>query len=1360
MANKADVVIKIEVKDGEAKRKLDAMEARLKALQGAGGGASSSIDDVTNSTNKMNSAVKNSSDEFDKHTRKTKDSHSAMMGLHGAGSRLKALFGNIGKMAKFAGIEFGAMTVVLAGLKAALIVGEYSMKAFRAGLTGLAAGAGLAIGALAGVLGAVRQVNNAKMAPYALGAKQSLTGSSAMSNKTSAVMGDQQLGMFKDATLNSAMTSAYKNGQQVDSAFKGMLSTLGNFAIASGDPDKALGSLSEAFMQARKAGSFTEDSIKAITDASPELGKAVKESGMGVNEFMSALSAGNIKGLENFNGALDRVNDTVLGRFKGALRVLKEDLTTLGGPIANLAKGPIPVLQKQLHSLLYTIGPSVQSAYATLFPKLAASGEGAMGTMFEKLGVAINRSLPKLESFGANFGSVIGTIKDFFSSIYDWMTKMTTGWNTLFNNILKPIGVEVWKTIETAIQGFNDTILGTGNTSAKFGDQLHGIFEGIRGLITGFNNVRTAIAPITDTLLQLLSLLGKLASNKAMGTLLAGAGMMAFMSRGKSNLLKFAMGGGSGAYSGQFQAAKDKVLNKQLASGNTIGQTYGIARGIQAGPLPGGVNGTMTTTKALAYTGREMGKTAGVKIASTLKAATPAIGTMVAGVAGSMILSNAEQTSIAGQGIGNALTMGATGAAIGSMIAPGIGTAIGGALGGVVGGITGVVGALNAQKKEMQQTVQNATDFATKGFNVNQLYGRGGIIAQRNKIQAEINGQSQLPNITEKRTAAGKQLTVSGVNDTSLGLLSRSISDSYTTVNGARTKTDMTSMLEDLQAGLKVVTGAGAGGKAEDRINANNKLIADLESAYGAVIDPTIKKAITDFNTLDSQYDDLYKKFGSKSLEAWNKSVDKLKDEYGKLGEKQDRLKNNYKTLANVLGMSGEQATKFGDSIDKNLGEKLITIDDVIQGLGFTLDEFGKVLDDTANRALGSSRAVDRMSSEYKKKLAEMETQTTLNTAGTTYFNLAQGTSGPETEKAGYAFATAMIEREKALYSSGAKTGVTYKGNIEDTIKTLTDQLAYMRNTPGFNQDTATQFDTIINGPDGLIAKLQLGLTNFGIRLQEDPQLSGGIKGVISAGVEGFLKDPNFTNANAEQQTAAVDSKVNEIIAALGVYFPDVKINPEDKNSIKALVLGGLQESGLDIKMIEAVKSGVEQGSDYLVQKLATTPLYFYKLAGDKNEEDIPKDTSSPRAGRVGDTTSSRWAATLGKHMAFDQMAGKRTITSGVRNYNLGSPSSDHTTGAAYDLTGDNLGAYANSVNGAGGFAEFHGAAGSRHLHVVPPMGDSTTPALIGAMASSGGSTNNSYSIVVNGGSDSADVIARKVMDEIQRNNRSNQERA
>ena len=153
------------------------------------------------------------------------------------------------------------------------------------------------------------------------------------------------------------------------------------------------------------------------------------------------------------------------------------------------------------------------------------------------------------------------------------------------------------------------------------------------------------------------------------------------------------------------------------------------------------------------------------------------------------------------------------------------------------------------------------------------------------------------------------------------------------------------------------------------------------------------------------------------------------------------------------------------------------------------------------------------------------------------------------------------------------------------------------------------------------------------------------------------------------------------------------------------------------------------------------------------------KAEEADKAAAGGDTTSSRFSRTLASHSMFNsRIPGRRSITSGVRGTNLGSLGSDHKYGRAYDLVGDNLVSYANMVNGSGGFAEFHGGAGdgSRHLHVVPPSGDSSSPAMVG----SGAGTTNYYNIEVVGspGMD-VNLLADTVMERIKRADRTNRER-
>ena len=158
------------------------------------------------------------------------------------------------------------------------------------------------------------------------------------------------------------------------------------------------------------------------------------------------------------------------------------------------------------------------------------------------------------------------------------------------------------------------------------------------------------------------------------------------------------------------------------------------------------------------------------------------------------------------------------------------------------------------------------------------------------------------------------------------------------------------------------------------------------------------------------------------------------------------------------------------------------------------------------------------------------------------------------------------------------------------------------------------------------------------------------------------------------------------------------------------------------------------------------------------------QDTRTPR-GAIGDATSRNLGNTLSNHSAISgSIAGNRTITSGYRNYALGSLKSDHVTGRALDMVGDNLVSYRDKMTAAGGLAEFHGKGDTRHLHVVPPsrsLGDSMTA--VSAVSSNIGaadgaqvvSNSNNFYIT---GSDPQE-IANAVMAKMAMINKSNGER-
>jgi len=193
----------------------------------------------------------------------------------------------------------------------------------------------------------------------------------------------------------------------------------------------------------------------------------------------------------------------------------------------------------------------------------------------------------------------------------------------------------------------------------------------------------------------------------------------------------------------------------------------------------------------------------------------------------------------------------------------------------------------------------------------------------------------------------------------------------------------------------------------------------------------------------------------------------------------------------------------------------------------------------------------------------------------------------------------------------------------------------------------------------------------------------------------------------------------------------------------------GMIIDGLPTELKDSYGAIIEMFGTFFDTRDSTRPDWYTKEFAQAIADGKLEDTSSPRGKGIGDTTSSRLGQTLGRHSAMDGMlTGKRTMTSAYRTTKLGSINSDHVTGRAYDLVGANLGAYQRLATANGGFAEFHGYGGTRHLHVVPgggPYGDTGYPAKTStapAMTSGGGEGISINMNVTGGPNASAEEIA------------------
>jgi hypothetical protein len=348
-----------------------------------------------------------------------------------------------------------------------------------------------------------------------------------------------------------------------------------------------------------------------------------------------------------------------------------------------------------------------------------------------------------------------------------------------------------------------------------------------------------------------------------------------------------------------------------------------------------------------------------------------------------------------------------------------------------------------------------------------------------------------------------------------------------------------------------------------------------------------------------------------------------------------------------------------------------------------------------------------------------------------------------------------ILEAGRSLYSGliDFYEGDSVRAGLEFNRMFGEGGFAYTGPDAYFGEDTAS---TIMGVLAPITRQLAEGQTNITRQSLESGLLEAGLEGVSLTG-------------KTDQEIATILSNPQlglDLNKILGEGFA---------NMSQAEIATLLQNLGIQMVVEEIDTAALAISRDLTDASSAFTGA-LETMATALNEALIqlgiePEDTSTPR-GRGdtrsprGDTLSSRYSRTMSAHSALDSMvSGKRFMTSGWRNFNLGSPSSDHVMGRAYDLVGQNLGQYKSMIDQSGGFAEFHGSAGSRHLHVVPntsgATGDSMTP--VGGKSMSGGSAGSvayNYTINVNGGSGSPEEIAEAVLSRIKARERSDRERS
>lgn len=523
-----------------------------------------------------------------------------------------------------------------------------------------------------------------------------------------------------------------------------------------------------------------------------------------------------------------------------------------------------------------------------------------------------------------------------------------------------------------------------------------------------------------------------------------------------------------------------------------------------------------------------------------------------------------------------------------------------------------------------------------------------------------------------------------------------------------------------------------------------------VESAFASNDYRNVERAMSGFSANAKAMSETQIKSGT----ALNEATELWAKESVKYEQVLKLMSSRTNDLVQITGTSTDEVIALANSMEVDLSNSLLSLQDVLAATGVAVERFGRDFNNEFTNTFGTAVAGIRTGAdilnapivinEAAEALREAALSDTLTTEG-----LAGGLE--------------TLFQQQLLLSGG------------DPLEAYRQLIADIGAVPG----TGGQFSiagNVFNDPDGKIRKAML---DAGLGT-----MAGGAFEVLQTDLASMAAQNLISGAAGVGRTLGVD--VNQLTTMLSRMRPDDLINLMDtlrqgpafrEQAIQpktGLPYGQTFEQQLANLLNEDILAKLEP--DYSEEQKTRDSIAKFEgaVGGFRNSTDtifaeaVNKfDLAVDKIGGTNDTASPRSniVNTLGAHSRFDMaIAGSRRITSGYRTWGLGSMSSDHASGRAYDLVGQNLGLYQMAVRANGGFAEFHGGTAGRHLHVVPntssPIGDATSPYMGQPMmmSSAGGSTVVNMTVNASPGMD-VNALASEVMYRLEKETKSRQER-
>ena len=730
---------------------------------------------------------------------------------------------------------------------------------------------------------------------------------------------------------------------------------------------------------------------------------------------------------------------------------------------------------------------------------------------------------------------------------------------------------------------------------------------------------------------------------------------------------------------------------------------------------------------------------------------------------------------------GGALSGAAGGAAAGALlgsIVPGIGTAAGAVGGAIIGAFAGgIMGSVNKDKEERKAAKNAGKEIAQNLVNtmltsalitMREESGTKGPTVLRRAILDIRKQQKKVLDIAN--TAPGARGNYAGIlpdfmnrgaTGGQLGLAIENYTGKRMPKMARRLLGSATTPM-DIAGNLLYGTIGKLGGKSllDNRLlnplgyGTNNMKDTDRRKQEEVLRTMFRRQGSLGLNISDKQFEDMMKKPG----EALDQIRKDMANNEKAMKPIQEKYNSRMDELKRITGKTDTEINDLAKTMGVNLMDSTKDFTEVLRELGLlTIKTTEQMRAAVTNTFVSGLKGFD-------KQLEAIKAPEILNEIGKGLKQTYQAQGGKLTDEQKVKGVQDIMEANLAYFGGDAMKA--YAQTVA-SLKKGGSAFAEGQIFEGLNIDFLGNSRVA-----GVMAELERGLaTDVGT------QLNARLGNMGQSVDMGQFRD-RFMKMTPEQQQAAYDAATKGLpTGAAGLRLTEQYGSPQ-KALLALMGMGDLATTKVDKpstaaqdlatsskEIADTTAKLIKQMEEFFKDSRESKPDWWSKDA----MKEIMGDTSSPRGHIVGDTTSSRLSQTMARHASMNSMlTGTRTVTSSFRTHSLGSMNSDHVTGRAYDLVGQNLGQYQSLVRATGGFAEFHGVNGARHLHVVPgsgAIGDNRMPVAMSQtpntlVMGSGGGGGNNYNFYITGSQNaSANEIAEIVMQKVKETERSNRER-